>query len=139
MSQRHGIGDADLFLNHFVASLYDKHIKHLTSGFHLKFENISVWKLKSKKYNQLKIEWLHMRNPLSSNWRPTSAYIAWISVNTSIFHFQEIIWKVWPTNPDHFSNFWKIKWRETFFFLQILRFHTIVCCFVLLFLETDGK
>ena len=53
MSQHHGIGDAILFLNHFVSSLYDE---YLTTEINLKFENISVGKLKSQLDNRLKIE-----------------------------------------------------------------------------------
>ena len=41
----------------------------------------------------------------------------------------------------YFSNFLKNKIRKISynFLFQILRFHTIVCCFVLLFLETGLK
>ena len=50
MSQRHGIGDAVLFLNHFASSLYDQ---FLTRRFHLNLENIGIEKLKSKFYTSI--------------------------------------------------------------------------------------
>ena len=64
MSQRHRVGDGVLFLNYFVSSLYNE---YLTSEIHLKFENISLMKLKSKLYNRLKIEYLHIRRTLLYN------------------------------------------------------------------------
>ena len=71
MPHCHCIGDADLFLDHFVSSLYDE---YLTSGFHIKLENINVGKLNSQLYNRLKIKKIHIMNP----YHPIEGLKVWI-------------------------------------------------------------